>query len=58
VKVRELSTHVKNMRWTKTLIKDFELIADLLGDRMGCFLFQFPPSYRFTPARLRACRPA
>jgi uncharacterized protein YecE (DUF72 family) len=52
VKVCELITHVKKLRGTKTLIKDFGLIADLLGDRMGCFLFQFPPSYRFTPARL------
>jgi uncharacterized protein YecE (DUF72 family) len=28
------------------------LIADILGERMGCFLFQLPPSYRYTPARL------
>ena len=38
---------------TKTLVKDFGHIADLLGDRMGCFLFQLPPSYRYAPARLR-----
>ena len=28
------------------------MIADILGERMGCFLFQLPPSYRFTKARL------
>ena len=28
-------------------MKDFGMIADILGDRMGCFLFQLPP-----PARL------
>lgn len=28
------------------------MIADLLGERMGCFLFQLPPSYRYTKARL------
>jgi uncharacterized protein YecE (DUF72 family) len=28
------------------------MIADILGDRMGCFLFQLPPSHRFTKARL------
>ena len=30
------------------------MIADILGERMGCFLFQLPPSYRFTKARLSA----
>jgi uncharacterized protein YecE (DUF72 family) len=29
------------------------MIADILGDRMGCLLFQLPPSYCYTPARLR-----
>ena len=28
-------------------------IADLLGTRMGCFLFQLPPSFHYTPARLK-----
>ena len=28
------------------------MIADVLGDRMGCFLFQLPPSYSYTKARL------
>jgi uncharacterized protein YecE (DUF72 family) len=40
VKVCELITHVKRFTGTKTLVKDFGLIADILGDRMGCFLFQ------------------
>ena len=40
VKVCELITHIKRFRGTKTLIKDFGMIADILGDRMGCFLFQ------------------
>jgi uncharacterized protein YecE (DUF72 family) len=53
VKVCELITHVKKFKGTKTLIKDFEMIADVLGDRMGCFLFQLPPSYRYTKARLK-----
>src|SRR4030095_926248 len=30
------------------------LIADILGEQMGCFLFQLPPSYRYTTARLNA----
>ena len=35
-------------------MEDFGLIADILGERMGCFLCQLPPSYHFTEARLGA----
>jgi uncharacterized protein YecE (DUF72 family) len=52
VKVSEHITHIKRFKGTKTLIRDFGLIADILGDRMGCFLFQLPPSYRYTKTRL------
>ena len=52
VKVCELITHIKKFKSTKTLVMDFGLIADVLGARMGCFLFQLPPSYRYTKARL------
>jgi uncharacterized protein YecE (DUF72 family) len=54
VKVSELITHVKRFRGTRELVRDFGLIADLLGPRMGCFLFQLPPSFHYTPARLKA----
>ena len=53
VKACELITHVKRFVGTKTLVRDFGHVADLLGDRMGCFLFQLPPSYRYAPARLK-----
>jgi uncharacterized protein YecE (DUF72 family) len=53
VKVCELITHVKRFAGTRTLVRDFGLIADLLGRRMGCFLFQLPPSFHYTPARLK-----
>jgi uncharacterized protein YecE (DUF72 family) len=53
VKVSELITHVKRFSGTKTLIRDFRYIADLLEDRMGCFLFQLPPSFHYSRARLR-----
>src|SRR4030095_3566882 len=53
VKVCELITHIKRFAGTRTLVRDFGLIADLLGPRMGCFLFQMPPSFHFTPARLK-----
>lgn len=54
VKVCELITHVKRFAGTKGLVRDFGHVADLLGPRrMGCFLFQLPPSFHHTPARLR-----
>ena len=52
VKVYELITHVKRFKGTKTLVKDFGLIADILAERMGCFLFQLPPSFHYSKARL------
>lgn len=52
VKASELITHVKRFTGTKTLVRDFGHIADLLGQRMGCFLYQLPPSFQYTPARL------
>jgi uncharacterized protein YecE (DUF72 family) len=52
VKASELITHVKRFAGTKTLVRDFGHIADLLGPRMGCFLFQLPPSFHYTRARL------
>ena len=52
VKVCELITHIKKFSGTKTLVKDFGMIADILGERMGCFLFQLPPSFHYSKARL------
>jgi uncharacterized protein YecE (DUF72 family) len=52
VKVCELITHVKRFTGTKTLVKDFGFIGDLLQERAGCFLFQLPPTYSYTPRRL------
>jgi uncharacterized protein YecE (DUF72 family) len=52
VKVSEHITHIKRFKGTTTFIRDFGMIADILADRMGCFLFQLPPSYRYTKTRL------
>ena len=52
VKVCELITHVKRFVGTKTLVKDFGFIGDLLKGHAGCFLFQLPPSYSYTARRL------
>ncbi len=52
VKVCELITHIKRFEGTHDLIQDFSYIGDMLGHRMGCFLFQLPPSVRYTPQTL------
>lgn len=54
VKVSELITHIRKFEDCATLIRDFGYIADLLGPRMGCFLFQLPPSYDYSPERLHS----
>jgi uncharacterized protein YecE (DUF72 family) len=53
VKVCELISHVKRFARTAELVKDFSHIADLLGPRMGCFLFQLPPSFHYSADRLK-----
>jgi len=52
IKVSELITHIKHFKSTKKLIQDFNYIADLLSKYMGCFLYQLPPSYKYTKSRL------
>ncbi len=52
VKVNELITHTRRFAHTATLVRDFGLIADLLGPRFGCFLFQLPPSFQYSSAAL------
>ena len=54
VKVNQLITHLKRFKNTKKLVRDFCRFADLLDNHMGCFLFQLPPSFNFTTARLRS----
>ncbi len=53
VKVCEIITHTRRFANTAQLVQDFGFIADLLGSRMGCFLYQLPPSFRYSPALLR-----
>ncbi len=48
IKVCELITHIRRFEETETLVADFGYIADLLGPQMGCFLFQLPPSVRYS----------
>lgn len=52
VKVSELITHVKRFARTDGLVSDFYHVANILGPRMGCFLFQLPPSFHYSAERL------
>jgi uncharacterized protein YecE (DUF72 family) len=52
VKVNRAITHDKRFHGTQDLIREFYQIADMLGPKMGCFLFQLPPNFEFTAARL------
>lgn len=54
VKVNQEITHVRRMVRTKSLVNSFYEIARVLDEKMGCFLFQFPPSYKYTPSRLKS----
>lgn len=52
VKACELITHIKRFEDTASLVEDFGYVADLLGPRMGCLLFQLPPNYDYSRERL------
>ena len=54
VKANELITHTRRFERTESLVRDFGLIADLLGPHMGCLLFQLPPSFHYTAGRLHS----
>jgi uncharacterized protein YecE (DUF72 family) len=52
VKVNRAITHEKRFQGTQDLIREFYRIADVLGPKLGCFLFQLPPNFEFTHERL------
>jgi uncharacterized protein YecE (DUF72 family) len=54
VKVNREITHERRMVRTKQLVRSFYDIGKILGPQLGCFLFQFPPSYKYTAARLKS----
>lgn len=54
VKVNRLITHERRLRRTKKLVQEFYGIETTLNEKLGCFLFQFPPSYKYTPSRLKS----
>lgn len=54
LKVNRLITHEKRLVRTRMLVEEFYKFSEILGPMMGCFLFQFPPSYRYTRSRLES----
>lgn len=53
VKAPKEITHIKKFTDCEELISDFYTICDTgLKDKLGCVLFQFPPSYSFSEEKL------
>lgn len=54
VKVNQLITHERRMVRTKALIRAYYERLAPLGEKLGCVLFQFPPGYHYSAARLKS----
>ncbi len=52
LKVNRFITHIKKFKNTKKLIKDFYKLGNVLNQKMGCFLFQLPPSLKYNKDKL------
>lgn len=53
LKVNRTITHIKKFKNTKRLINDFYKLGDIISKKMGCFLFQLPPSLHFNEKKLK-----
>lgn len=47
LKMNRMITHYKRFKETKKLIKDFYRLTDALEEKLGCILFQLPPSMHY-----------
>jgi uncharacterized protein YecE (DUF72 family) len=55
VKVNQEITHVRRLARTRKLVRSYyDEIAPVLAEKMGCFLFQFPPGFHYSAARLKS----
>jgi len=52
LKVNRVITHIKKFKATSRLVKDFYKVGDELKEKIGCFLFQLPPSLKFNKKKL------
>jgi len=53
LKVNRFITHVKKFKGCKKQIRDFYRIGALLKEKRGCFLFQLPPSLKYSKGKLK-----
>lgn len=53
LKVNGRITHMKKFKGTTRLVKEFYKLAEELKEKMGCFLFQLPPSLKFSESKLK-----
>lgn len=53
MKANRVITHRKKFRGTEGLVGEFyDTVSEALGERLGCVLFQLPPSYRYSQENL------
>jgi len=52
LKVNRFITHIKKFKNVKRLVNDFYAVGDALKEKLGCFLFQLPPSLHFNEEKL------
>ncbi|HET8573873.1 MAG TPA: DUF72 domain-containing protein [Edaphocola sp.] len=55
IKAPRIFTHLKQFRMDRKEIRAFyDLVSAGLKEKLGCILFQMPPSFSFTPERLQS----
>ncbi|HSL11624.1 MAG TPA: DUF72 domain-containing protein, partial [Actinomycetota bacterium] len=54
LKANQRITHFKKLADTDDDVRDFPKLASLLGDKLGCVLFQCPPSLHYDRALIEA----
>lgn len=52
LKASRTLTHVERFKDVRGHLEYFYGLGDLLAEKMGCFLFQFPGTFTFTPEKL------
>jgi len=53
VKAHKIITHTRRMKAVKDKVTEFmDIVQEGLGDKLGCVLYQLPPSHSFTEERL------
>lgn len=53
IKVNRAITHYKKFEKTERLLKDFYALTDLLKEKLGCILFQFPGNLHYKEETLK-----